>query len=231
PLLPLAATLKGNYTLVASGQPLPHFDLHCPVMSLPLAFKTTLETIPAEVPYLFADPARIAAWRTRLGPKSRMRVGVAWSGNPAHRNDRNRSIAVHLFAPLFELPVDFHVLQKEVPDADAAELARFGNVQVHEGAIGDFADSAALVQEMDLVIAVDTSTVHVAGALGKPCWVLLPFNPDFRWLLDRSDSPWYPTATLFRQHAIGDWSPVIAEVAARLGNFSQEVHALPGDNR
>jgi len=231
PLLPLAATLKGNYTLVASGQPLPHFDLHCPVMSLPLAFKTTLETIPAEVPYLFADPARIAALRTRLGPKSRMRVGVALSGNPAQQDNHNRSVPARLLAPLFGLPVDFHVLQKGFLPGDAAELARFDNVLVHDDQIGDFGDTAALMNEMDLVISTCTSIANLAGALGRPLWVLLSYIADWRWLLDRSDSPWYPTATLFRQHAIGDWSPVIAEVAARLGHFAQEVHALPGDNR
>ncbi len=215
-LLPLVSTLQGSFTLVPSGQPLPAFDLQCPIMSLPLAFRTTVDTIPANVPYLFADPARLQVWRLRLGPKARMRVGITWSGNPTHKNDLNRSIPARLLAPLLALPVDFHALQKDVRPEDAAALAQYANVQVHSADLGDFADTAALAQEMDLVISVDTSVAHVAGALGRPVWLLLPFNPDYRWLLGRSDSPWYPTATLFRQPVIGDWASAISQVAARL---------------
>jgi len=216
PLVPLIATLKGNFTLVVRGEALPHFDVHCPLMTLPLAFRTTVATIPGDVPYLYADPARGAIWRQRLGPKSALRVGVVWSGNPAHKNDLNRSIPLPTFAALFELPVEFHVLQKDIQPGDAALLSRFPNVHVHAAQLGDFADTAALMQELDLVISVDTSVAHVAGAAGLPLWLLLPFNPDYRWFLGRSDSPWYPTATLFRQAAIGDWRSVMAKVAARL---------------
>jgi hypothetical protein len=225
PLVPLISTLKGSFSVVRSGQPLPHFDFHCPIMSLPLAFRTTVETIPANVPYLFADPARKALWQQRLGPRTRMRVGLAWSGNPSHKNDLNRSMPFRALAPWLALAVDFHVLQKDIRPEDAAALAQFPNVQVHSAELGDFADTAALADEMDLVISVDTSVAHLAGALGRPLWVLLPFNPDYRWFLDRSDSPWYPSATLFRQPALGDWDSVVAAVEAQLHNAAGNVNA------
>ena len=216
PLVSLVATLPGGYNVIPQGQPLPRFDFHCPVMSLPRAFDTTLATIPAQVPYLFASAAKVAAWRTRLGPRRRPRVGIAWSGSAIHKNDRNRSIALAAFAPLLELPLEFHALQKEIRAQDTAFLAQAPRVRLHADALHDFSDTAALIAAMDLVISVDTSVAHVAGAMGRPVWILLPFVPDFRWMLDRADSPWYPTARLFRQASPGDWGRVIKGVAARL---------------
>ncbi|HEU5046778.1 MAG TPA: tetratricopeptide repeat protein [Rickettsiales bacterium] len=191
------------------------FDFHCPLMSLPHAFKTTVETVPAQVPYLHAPPATLLEWQARLGAKTRPRIGIAWSGAAKHVNDHNRSIALHLLQPLLEMDFEFFSLQKEVRESDAAFLASSSITHLaHE--LRDFSDTAALASEMDLVISVDTSLVHLAGALGKKTWVLLPVVPDYRWLLDREDSPWYPTARLFRQQEINDWGGVIARVVEAL---------------
>lgn len=216
PLVSLLATLQSDSTIVKWGDPLPEFDLHCPIMSLPLACKTTLASIPASVPYLYADSSRQSFWRQLLGSKTHLRVGLVWSGSTEHPNDRIRSIPFALLAPLWQLPVEFHVLQKDIREDAVAGLAQVDRAHMHAEELHDFADTAALVAEMDMVISVDTSLAHLAGALGKPVWILLPFVPDYRWLLDRDDSPWYPTATLFRQPAIGDWPSVIAEVRNRL---------------
>ena len=215
-LVSLISTLKGSFTLIGQDDLVPDFDLHCPLMSLPLAFKTTVDTIPAQVPYLAADPHKQAVWRQRLGPKLRPRVGLAWSGNVKHKNDRNRSMALRTLAPLLDLDCDFHSLQKEIKAEDLVALAEGSRIQTHEAELNDFADTAALIAELDLVITVDTSVAHLAGALGKPVWILLPYTPDFRWMTERGDSPWYPTAHLFRQRDRGDWDSVIKEVGAAL---------------
>jgi hypothetical protein len=204
--------LKAEVTLIERGKPLPAFEFCCPIMSLPLAFATTIETIPATVPYLYADPAKQAVWQRCLGPKIRPRIGLAWVGSRWHKNDRKRSIPSGLLAPLLELPLEFHTLQPDLGSEDIDALSKYDNVYWHRD-IQDFSDTAAIVSELDLVISVDTSVAHLAGALGKQVWVLLPFMPDFRWMLDRNDSPWYPTATLFRQSAMGDWLSVVAKVA------------------
>ena len=141
---------------------------------------------------------------------------MVWSGNPGQAPDRTRSLPVKQFAPLLRLPFEFHCLQKEFRPGDAATLAGFPQVKTYRDAFADFADTAALIAELDVVISVDTSVAHVAGALGKPVWILLPWAGEWRWLLDRSDSPWYPTATLFRQPSRGDWDGVIAAVANAL---------------
>jgi len=214
-LVSLISTLKGHLTIVEKGQPLPAFDLHCPIMSLPLAFKTTVATIPAAVPYLYADSGKQKLWQERLGVTTRLRVGLVWSGSTAY-NEAIRSIPLDLLKPLLELPAEFHALQKEIRSEDAAHLPNFSQLHIHQDELADFSDTAAVIQEMDLVISVDTSTAHLAGAMGKPVWILLPFMADFRWLLDRTDSPWYPTATLFRQPANGDWNSVIGQIAERL---------------
>jgi hypothetical protein len=218
-LLSVIATLKGNFRIVERGAPLPRFDLHCPVMSLPHAFKTTLQTIPSRVPYLDADPDKRTQWQAQLGPKTRARVGLAWSGSAWHRNDRNRSVPLQQMEPLFSHPVEFHSIQKEPRPEDSA-LMRHIPLRPHSDQLKDFSDAAALIREMDLVICVDTSVAHLAGALSAPVWILLPFTPDCRWMLDRSDSPWYPTATLIRQPEAGDWRSVIADVSRRLAHWS-----------
>lgn len=212
PLLSLLRGLSGRGTLLAEGQALPEFDCHVPMLSLPLACRTTLATIPAVDRYLSVDPERRAAWRMRLGEAVGMRVGVAWSGRPEHKNDEQRSLSlVQFLAALPEGPTYF-VLQKDVREVDAALLAEQSAFVNLTGDFGDFSDTAAVCEMMDLVISVDTSIAHLAGALGRPLWLLLPFVPDWRWLMGRTDTPWYPSASIFRQGQDKDWGPVLQKV-------------------
>jgi tetratricopeptide (TPR) repeat protein len=192
------------------------FDLHCPLSSLPLACRTQLETIPA-APYMSAPPQSIVdAWQVRLGARNGLRVGLVWSGNPTHGNDRNRSISLRSLAPLLDCDATFVSLQKELRPADAAYLQERGGIIDLTAHLSDFVETAALVSCLDLVITVDTSVAHLSGALFRPTWVLLPHTPDYRWLLDRPDSPWYPTVRLFRQDATRDYARVVESVRAEL---------------
>ncbi len=215
PLKQLMSGLAGVSHCVSKGEALPDFDLHCPLLSLPLAFGTRLETIPSTTPYLHA-PARGQDWEARLGPKNRPRIGLVWSGNPRHRDDRKRSIELKALSPLFDVAATFVSLQKDLRAGDEATLAERGDIIRLGPSLESFADTAALISQLDLVISVDTSVAHLAGALGRPVWVLLPFVPDWRWLLDRDDSPWYPTARLFRQTGSRDWRGVVERVRAAL---------------
>jgi hypothetical protein len=210
------STLPGNFTIIEAGQPLPNFDLHCPMMSLPLAVQTTLETIPASIPYLFVSPSQRAIWTKKLGIKTKPRIGLSWSGQPDHKNDHHRSMPLDKLRPLLRTNLEFHALQTEYRESDEALLDELSEIQDHRHELKDFSDTAALISEMDWVISVDTSVAHLAGAMGKPLLLLLPYAPDFRWLLDRSDSPWYPTATLLRQPTLGDWESVLAEVIRQI---------------
>ena len=216
PLIPLVATLDCPMTIVPLGDPLPAHDAFCPLMSLPHVFRTELETIPAAASYLFCDPAKLQDWRCRLDAEGQINIGLVWSGNPDHSNDHNRSIPLEMLQELISLPANWHSLHKEYRPADAACLAGLPALRQHQAALEDFADTAALISCMDLVITVDTSIAHVAAAVGSEVWVLLPEVPDFRWLLDRDDSPWYPTARLFRQQARGAWQEVIDKVKEAL---------------
>jgi tetratricopeptide (TPR) repeat protein len=217
-LMTLCSTLKGNFTLLESKKPLPFFDYHCPVMSLPLALKTTVETIPAQIPYLYANEEKEKQWNEILGVKTLTRIGLVWSGSDNHTNDHNRSMLLNQLTSLFSLPVEFHSIQKEVREIDIRTLTDFPNLHQHQEDLLDFSDTAALIDAMDLVISVDTSVAHLAGAMGKKTFILLPYSPDWRWMLDKMDSPWYPTATLFRQPAMGDWDSVIAEIRKLLSD-------------
>jgi tetratricopeptide (TPR) repeat protein len=212
-LKPLLISLAGVALVLAQGETLPAFDLHCPLLSLPLAFDTRRETIPASVPYLAPAPDRAAMWAAELPPGIGPRVGLVWAGYAGNKNDRKRSIALsRLLAPV-PAGVTFVSLQKEASAEDRALLAQRNIPHLGE-ALRDFADTAAVVAALDLVIAVDTAVAHLAGALGKRVFILLPFAPDWRWLGYRSDSPWYPTARLFRQPRPGDWDSVFREVHA-----------------
>lgn len=211
----LFATLDGVDLLVARGDPLPPFDLHCPLLSLPLEFRTDLSSIPAHVPYLRADPVRVEHWRGRLGASDRPRIGLVWSGNPLHLNDRNRSITLADLLPLLDDCYEWISLQKVVRDEDRPTLDA-SPIRFVGDALTDFAETAALTEAMDAVISVDTSVAHLAGALGRPLAVMLPHTPDFRWLLDRDDSPWYPGARLFRQPEGGQWAPVVERIREAL---------------
>jgi tetratricopeptide (TPR) repeat protein len=223
PLKSLLAGIGAGIDVIGSGDEIPAFDFYCPLMSLPLALRTDLGSIPADIPYLRVPDERLSQWSERLPPRQGFRVGVVWSGNPTHKDDHNRSIAFTRLAPLFDVPgVQLVSLQKELREADAQALASEPRMHDSGRHFDDFADTAAATALVDLVIAVDTSVAHLAGALGKPVWVLLPFCPDWRWLTERDDSPWYPTARLFRQSRIGDWDSVIAQVT---GELTQAAHA------
>lgn len=215
PLIGLALSLHGNIKVIKSGEHTPHFDYQCPIMSLPLAFKTTLDTIPKHTPYLYTDKEKLNSWNKLLGIKKLPRVGLAWSGAKGQANDHNRSMRLESLLPLLELPYEFHSLQKEVRPEDESTLNQTSIVD-HRTDLVDFADTAALIECMDLVIAVDTSIAHLAGALNKELFILLAFNADYRWLLNRDDCPWYPNAHLIRQHQIGEWGAPIEELFERI---------------
>ena len=217
PLVDLMRTLDGAIEVVARGDALPEFDLHCPLLSLPLAFKTELTTIPARTPYLRA-PAGAIDWKSRLGTK-RPRIGLVWSGNPGHKRDATRSIPFYALMPLLDIDASFVSLQKDVRASDAALLKQTGQVVDVADSLTSFAETASLIATLDLVISVDTSAAHLTGALGKPLWLLLPQVPDWRWLMGRDDSPWYPTARLFRQDTTRAWGGVVARIRAALEDF------------
>lgn len=215
-LLALLGDLEGVALAVPRGAPLPAFDCHCPLMSLPLAFKTDLTSVPARIPYLRSDPERVTEWRQRLGGAHKPRVGVVWSGSMALRNDR-RSMALREMLPLIGGWAEWVSLQKELRESDLVPLAAHPVLRDVGAELNDFADTAAVIELMDVVVTVDTSVAHVAGAMGKPVWILLPFNPhDWRWMLDREDSIWYPTARVFRQPVNGDWASVVSRVSEEL---------------
>jgi tetratricopeptide (TPR) repeat protein len=215
----LLARLEGGVEIVARGETPPPFDVHCPLGSLPLALRTEPDTVPAEIPYLSADDASLAKWSARIGALARPRIAIAWSGNADHFNDRNRSIPFARLAPLLSIPARFVSMQRDVRSADAEKLAAESRVTHLGGELENFTDTAAVIALADLVISADTAVAHLAGAMGRPLWVLIPFQPDWRWTLDGETSPWYPTARLFRQTSLGDWDGVIACVAAELGQF------------
>jgi tetratricopeptide (TPR) repeat protein len=217
---PLAGALGPNCRIVDPSRPLPPFDYECPLLSLPHAFGTTLADVPSEVPYLQADRARIARWRERLSMQPGRKVGIMWSGNPRHTNDHNRSIPLELFRTIADAPARFVNLQPRVRDAERDGLKAWPALIDAGPELRDFGDTAALLMALDLVITVDTSVAHLAGALGRPVWILLPHLPDWRWMLERSDSPWYPTARLYRQSAAGAWDPVLRAVSSDLRNLA-----------
>jgi tetratricopeptide (TPR) repeat protein len=220
-----------NCQVVSAGQPLPSFDFHAPFLSLPRILRTASRDVPNAVPYLHADKQNIAYWHRRVEEADysqptgslHLKIGIAWAGRPTHKNDRNRSIDLAQLIPLAKIAgVRFFSLQK----GDAAEQIK---TRIRNSAemdlvdwtaeLNDFADTAALIANLDLVIAVDTAVAHLAGAMGKPVWVLLPSIPDWRWMLDRQDSPWYPSMRLFRKKNLGDWETVIANVADALSRW------------
>ncbi|MDR3515544.1 MAG: tetratricopeptide repeat protein [Azospirillaceae bacterium] len=222
-LVRLMATLSGGSAVIAVGDPLPDFTWQCPLMSLPLAFQTRRNDIPAAVPYLAADPARVAAWHQHWAAANladRFKVGLVWAGNPrpghpaASAIDRRRSITIDQCRNLATIPgIVLVSLQKGSRAAEAATLPGLIDLSA---ALDDFVDTAAVIETLDVVVTVDTSVAHLAGALAKPVWVLSRFDGCWRWLRDRDDSPWYPTLTLYRQHRPGDWAEPLARLAADL---------------
>jgi Flp pilus assembly protein TadD len=214
----LMSTLAGVNQLVIAGLQQPAFDLVCPLLSVPLWYGTTMETIPAKVPYLSADPRLVEAWQRKYFRNDpNLKIGIAWAGRPTHANNHNRSMTLAALAPLADIPgVTFYSIQKGDASKQLATPPPGMKIIDLSTALTDFNQTAAVIAGLDLVIAVDTGVVHLAGALGKPVWVLVPFVPDWRWLLDREDTPWYPTMRLFRQKNIGDWAGVMQRVADSL---------------
>ncbi|SDF68902.1 MULTISPECIES: tetratricopeptide repeat protein [unclassified Duganella] len=219
-LAPLMASLDGVDQIVIEGDALPAFDYHIPLMSLAGAFNTRVDSVPAPASYLRADAAKRDAWAALLGPKTRPRIGIVWSGSATHANDHNRSLPLSVLTPLISGQYEFISLQKDVRTMDQRLLDTLPIRQV-AGQIKDFSDTAALCELMDVVLTVDTSVAHLAGALGKPVWIMLPKPFEWRWLEQGETSPWYPSAKLYRQQQMGDWEPVIAAVAA-------DLNTLPG---
>lgn len=216
-LVNLVRTIPGISRAIPRGEALPHFDVQCSLLTLPMLFGTKLETIPASVPYVSVDPALAERWRSRIGDEKRMKIGIAWAGQPEHANDRERSIKLHELAPLAQVPnIRFFSLQKGEPAKDAQNPPAGMELSDWTADLSDFADTAALVSNLDLILTADTAPAHLAGALAKPVWVLIPANPDWRWLLHRNDSPWYPTMKLIRKTALGDWAPAIQQAADAL---------------
>lgn len=232
-LVGLLSRLEGVSDVIEKGAVPPPLDYQCSLMSLPRVFGTTLATIPAEIPYLFAEPDKAAIWRQKLGPRSKPRVGLVWNGGFRLKQpetwwaNEQRNLAFAKLASLNLAGVDFFSLQKGlVAEAELRELRSSqwptSNLFDFTGDLNDFADTAALIDQLDLVISVDTSTAHLAGALGKPVWILNRYNACWRWLLDRADSPWYPTARLYFQETPGDWEPVLKQVRADLADWASD---------
>lgn len=228
-LVDILRSMPGNYPVFTKGDELPAFDYQCPLMSLQIAFKTTIETIPTHTPYLFADQAKSAAWKDQISKSGKMKVGIVWSGGPrtesgAQEHLKGRNIDITHLAALVHKDIDFYSLQK----GEAAELQLRDLTEEEWGGskpidlthrIHDFSDTAALIDNLDLVICVDTAVAHLAGAMGKPVWMLNRHDGCWRWLIDRSDSPWYPSMKIYNQKTPMDWSEAISRV-------KEDLHAL-----
>jgi len=204
-----------NLHVIARGDDIPEFDYHCPMMSLPLAFKTAMDSIPDDIPYLYPSANKLK----EIDSTKKIKVGVVWSGSKTLFHTHHRSIDLENFSKIFNEKIDFHVLQKEIDISDLNLLKNISNVFLHQNEIHSFEDTAALIDQMDLVITIDTSVAHLAGALAKKTFLLLPFVPDFRWFTKGAASPWYPTMQLFRQTEGLNWNGVIEEVAFQLKNY------------
>jgi len=217
-LISILSTLDSKATLIDDSSSIAKFDFHCPLMSLPLALTTTLNTIPAKIPYLYASINKVEHWANKL-PKSKYpKIGLAWSGSTLHKNDHNRSLSIQKLEPLLQLPFEFHCLQKEIRSPDLKIINELKKIHTYQEDLNDFSDTAALIENLDLVISVDTSVAHLAGAMGKKVFIMLPYAPDYRWMLNRADSPWYPNASLFRQPERGDWESLIKHLRSVLIN-------------
>ena len=220
---PLLSTIPGVKRSCHRWTDVPGHAAHCRLSSCPISFTQRLDRIPAQMPYLFADRARVAEWRTKLDamlPATLPRIGLAWTGRPTHPNDRRRSMPLARLAPLASTGrACFVSLQKPLPDRDKPSLSQFPGMTDISEDLKDFGETAAVIENLDLVITVDTAMGHLTGALGKPVWIMLPKASDWRWLLQRSDSPWYPTARLFRQQTPGAWDPVLQEVTTALAEW------------
>jgi tetratricopeptide (TPR) repeat protein len=225
PLKSLLRDVGGVSMAIGRSETIPHFDVHCPLMSLPLAFKTSVETIPGVVPYLTVPKHAVEKWRPKLSDAQELKVGIAWAGNPDFAGDRARSILLqNILAVTRVNGIKYFSLQKDLRHGDDEILNANPHIVRIDKDINDFEDTAAILMSLDLVISSDTAIVNLAGASGRPVWVLLPFASDWRWLIDRDDTPWYPTARLFRQAAVGDWTTLVDEVCAALEQSVAPAH-------
>jgi ADP-heptose:LPS heptosyltransferase len=221
PLYQLLKQMSPDIQIIHQAEVPTAFDWHCPLMSLPLALGTTLETIPSEQRYIFSDEQLRKLWNARLPPRTKPRIGIVWRGGAKHKNDHNRSIDLSKLAPLFSADAHWVSLQKELRQGDPPLLQELHQIVSYGDELKDFSDTAAVIDLLDLVITVDTSVAHLAGAMGRPVWILLPYSSDWRWLLDRGDTPWYPSARLFRQDDTRSWESVVADIRAALHDFVQ----------
>ena len=214
----LMENVEGVYQVISYTEQRPNYDLHCPIFKLPVIFNTTLTDIPQNIPYIFPEQELIQQWSAKLcNDNSRLKIGIVWSAGHKKGDPYHRSCPFELFASLMKIRHStFYSLQKEKDDLQIKPLSEEENFIDYTNEFNDFSDTAALIQNLDLIISVDTAVAHLAGALGKPVWILLPFVPDWRWLLNREDSPWYSTMRLFRQPSLGDWESVIAKVKGEL---------------
>ena len=220
PLVRLAELALPDINVISMDTACPPTDFECPLMSLPLAFGTDASSIPPPLNTLKRIVPEQPGFEPGANPKNGLRIGLAWSGNITHKTDHNRSIALQQLAPILDLPgMEFHVVQKGIRQGDMDCLTRFKNLKHHDEQIQDFLDLAGLIAKLDLVISVDTAVAHLAGSLGKPCWLMLPWAPDWRWQLDRKDTPWYPSVTLFRQDRTRNWQSVINTLVGSLPIF------------
>jgi tetratricopeptide (TPR) repeat protein len=211
----LAGTLDCQVSIITL-EDLPFHDFNCPLMSLPLAFGSTLESIPSDIPYLRSKADQVEKWRNELGPRTRPRIGLVWAGRRREPVNVTRDMDLEVLAPLTRLDVEIISLQKEIPDQDRTVLQSMPQITRLGEKLSDFEETAALIENLDMVISVDTVVAHLAGALGKPVWIMLRYSGEWRWLLERSDSPWYPTARIFRQKKPGDWAGVVGEITQEL---------------
>jgi FKBP-type peptidyl-prolyl cis-trans isomerase 2 len=220
-LVSLLIKTEGASQIIAKGDQHPDFDMHYPLLSLPLMFGTTIGTIPSKIPYVYTDPALVQQWRGKIGPdNASLKVGLVWAGNPKLKFGHNRSCSLSIFAPLADRnDITFYSLQVGDASGQAKDPPTGMRLIDYTREIKDFAATAALIRHLDLIISVDTAVAHLAGALGKTVWTLIPFVPDWRWMLDREDSPWYPTMRLFRQSSPGDWESVILRIKETLNEI------------
>jgi hypothetical protein len=207
-----------NWTFISDEDELPKFDYYCPLMSLPLIYNTNLDKIPDVNFGYIVDDCKRTHWIQKIGIKTKPRVGIAWSGNPSHSNDHNRSIELANFMSLMPNDFEFISLQINIKDRDL-DVVQLNQIKHFGGDIADFTDTATLCDLVDVVISVDTSVAHLSASMQKPTWVLLPFSPDWRWLLDREDSPWYPSVKLYRQNSLGDWKTVLKRISTDLSKL------------
>jgi hypothetical protein len=223
PLIDLFSRLEGVSELIIKGQDLPLFDYHCPLLSLPLAFNTTIESMPFRHSYLSSDPAKVRIWNEKLGERKKIRIGIAWSSVSEFKNDFKRSLLLSDFVKaLPEGDYEYICLQKELKECDKNFFDSYKKIMFFGDDLKDFGDTAALIDCVDLVITTCTSVPHLSAALGKETWILLSFIPDWRWLLDRVDSPWYPSVKLFRQEGLDDWDKVLGKVKENLSDFCRQ---------